>query len=90
VRFEILTTVKMLMLVFWVVTQYRLVRRYQRFWVSALKMEAVYSSETLVSTCKSARRGVTTQKTNIETLNLFVPDPPAGRGSRTAHSDTKG
>jgi hypothetical protein len=47
VRFEVLTAVKMSMLVFWVVTPCGLV---------ALKMEAVCSRETLVSTYKSTRR----------------------------------
>jgi hypothetical protein len=47
VRFEILMAVRMTML-FWVMTPYR--------FTSALKMETVCFSETLVSTCQSTRR----------------------------------
>jgi hypothetical protein len=47
-RFEVLTAVKMSMLVFWDVTLCGLV-------ADALKMEAICSFETLVSTYKSAR-----------------------------------
>jgi hypothetical protein len=57
VRFEVLTAVKMSMLVFWVVTPCGLVRRYQRFGetycLQLLYMETVCFSETLVSAYKS-------------------------------------
>jgi hypothetical protein len=53
-RFEVHTPVKMLMLVFSVVTLCGLIGRYQNFrGSSALKMEALCSSETLASTYKS-------------------------------------
>jgi hypothetical protein len=61
--FEVLTALKILMLVFWVVMPCGLVGRHQRFGgacclhrTSGMKMEVVRSSETLVSTCKSSRR----------------------------------
>jgi hypothetical protein len=44
--------VKMSKLVFWVVMPRERVGRYQRFRKAVLKMEVVYSSETLVSTYK--------------------------------------
>jgi hypothetical protein len=52
---DVLTVVKMSMLVIWVVPPCGLVGRFQRFGGKyylhlALKMEAIYSSETLVST----------------------------------------
>jgi hypothetical protein len=47
VRFEVLTAVKMMILLFWVVTPCRLV---------GLKMETVCFSETLASTDESTRR----------------------------------
>jgi hypothetical protein len=70
----ILTAVKMPMLVFWVVTACGLVGRYQRFGEKTasifkafrtlvLKMDAIYFSETLVSTYESI--WLKTQKTNI-------------------------
>jgi hypothetical protein len=53
---EVLTAVKMSLLVFWVVTPCGLAGRYQRFEGSySLKMETMCSSETLVST-ESTRR----------------------------------
>jgi hypothetical protein len=54
-RFEVLTAVKMTMLFLWVVMSYRLVGRYQRFGETALNMETVCFSETLVSTYESTR-----------------------------------
>jgi hypothetical protein len=68
---------RMLMLVFWVVTQCGLAGRYQRFGgtyyifrTSALKMEAVWPSESLVSIYKT--QGVTTQKTNIDIFTAVI------------------
>jgi hypothetical protein len=51
-RFEIITAVKMSMLVFWVLTSYRNVGIYQ----PALKMDAIYFSEVFVSIYKSTWR----------------------------------
>jgi hypothetical protein len=62
VRFEVLTAVKMSILIFWVVTPRGRIRRYQRFEEtfclpsSILKEEAVCSSETLLPAYKSTRR----------------------------------
>jgi hypothetical protein len=54
-RSEVLTAVKMSVLFFWVVTPCGIAGTYQRK-ILALKMEAVCSSETMVSTYKSIRR----------------------------------
>jgi hypothetical protein len=61
-RSEVLTAVKMSMLVFWVVTPYGLAGRTSYcLHFSGLKLEAVFFSETLVA--PASPRGVTTQKT---------------------------
>jgi hypothetical protein len=65
-RFEVLTGVKMSVLVFWVVTPCGLASTYQRFGGTkcintALKMEAICSSETYLAT---SPYGVTIQKAN--------------------------
>jgi hypothetical protein len=54
VTFEVLTAVKMTMLLFWVVTPCRLEGMYKRF--RGLKMEKVSVSETLVSTYEPTLR----------------------------------
>jgi hypothetical protein len=53
-KFKFLTAVKMSMLVFWVVTPFELVGRYQRF--RGPEDGAVCSSETLISAYKFTRR----------------------------------
>jgi hypothetical protein len=55
-RCKVLTEVKLSVLFFWVLTPCGLLDSYQRFGESALKMEAVSFSETLVPTYKSTLR----------------------------------
>jgi hypothetical protein len=56
-RFDVLTEESMSMFLFWVVTPCGLVGRHQRFgWIYGLKIDAVSSSETLVSSYKPTRR----------------------------------
>jgi hypothetical protein len=78
-RFGVITAVKMSLMVFWAVTPCGIVDRYRRFGgtyclqlqgktykTSRLKMEAVCSSETLVSTYSP--HSVTIQKTYINRI----------------------
>jgi hypothetical protein len=77
-RFEVLTAVKMLMLVFWIVTPCGLVGRYQRFGgtyclhLQVFSPKAVCSSQTLVSTYKSTQHFNLKTKINRHISYVYV------------------
>lgn len=72
-RFEIMTAVRMWIVVLWVVKPYSLVCGYQHFtsnFTSALKTEVICSSEILVTTYRLD--GITTQKITFHMNSLIA------------------